>query len=235
MATPLGFLLAGLGGLIAWGIQDSTRYSRQTALVSVYPFLAVLLLAEAAIDSQPLLRYVKTEIEIVAFPEKVWSHVIQFSELPPPREWIFHTGIAFPVRARIEGSGIVALRYCEFSTGAFIEPITTWDPPRRLAFDVREQPHAMQEWSLWGAIVPRHLDSYFQSVRGEFVLEEVKPGVVRLAGTTWYKNRMWPASYWNLWSDAIVHAIHMRVLEHIRDEVRGKSWENPGHPPFLNP
>jgi hypothetical protein len=35
-------------------------------------------------------------------------------------------------------------------------------------------------------------------------------------GTTWYTNRMWPAAYWSLWSDAIIHRIHGRVLRHIQ-------------------
>jgi hypothetical protein len=30
---------------------------------------------------------------------------------------------------------------------------------------------------------------------------------------------MWPASYWHLWSDYIIHRIHSRVLEHIRTEA----------------
>jgi hypothetical protein len=30
---------------------------------------------------------------------------------------------------------------------------------------------------------------------------------------------MWPQAYWHLWSDYIIHQIHMRVLEHIRVEV----------------
>jgi hypothetical protein len=34
---------------------------------------------------------------------------------------------------------------------------------------------------------------------------------------------MWPASYWQLWSDTIIHEIHMRVLRHIQREVEGVS------------
>jgi hypothetical protein len=25
---------------------------------------------------------------------------------------------------------------------------------------------------------------------------------------------MWPAAYWRGWSDALIHSIHMRVLQH---------------------
>jgi hypothetical protein len=27
---------------------------------------------------------------------------------------------------------------------------------------------------------------------------------------------MWPAGYWRLWSDAIIHRIHVRVLTHVK-------------------
>jgi hypothetical protein len=27
---------------------------------------------------------------------------------------------------------------------------------------------------------------------------------------------MWPAAYWHLWSDYIIHRIHGRVLDHIK-------------------
>jgi len=32
---------------------------------------------------------------------------------------------------------------------------------------------------------------------------------------------MWPGAYWRLWSGAIVHRIHARVLEHLRDLAEG--------------
>ena len=88
-------------------------------------------------------------VEVEAPPEVVWDNVIGFGgvELPPPPEWFFQLGIAYPQRARIEGTGVGAVRYCEFSTGPFVEPITVWDAPRHLAFDVRESPPTMHEWS----------------------------------------------------------------------------------------
>jgi len=36
-----------------------------------------------------------------------------------------------------------------------------------------------------------------------------------ITGTTWYQHNLWPAAYWRLWSDEIIHRIHMRVLRHI--------------------
>jgi len=162
-------------------------------------------------------REVVTSIEIDAAPEEVWENVIAFSELPIPTDWLFRTGIAYPLRARIEGQGVGAVRYCEFSTGAFVEPITRWDAPQRLSFDVLDQPDPMQEWSFYAHVNAPHLEESFRSVRGEFRLIALPSGGTRLEGSTWYEVEMGPAAYWKLWGDAIVHRIHKRVLRHIRD------------------
>ena len=71
---------------------------------------------------------------------------MSFSEIPPPTEWMFRAGIAYPVRARIQGNGVGAERQCVFSTGAFVEPIEVWDEPRKLKFSVTSNPAPMEEW-----------------------------------------------------------------------------------------
>ncbi len=166
--------------------------------------------------TEPALREVVTSIEIDAPPSAVWKNVVSFSELPPPSDWLFSTGIAYPLRARIDGEGVGAVRYCEFSTGAFVEPITVWDEPRRLSFDVTDQPVPMEEWSFYANVNPPHLDHSFKSLRGEFRLIETPEGGTLLEGSTWYALEMSPAPYWQVWGDAILHRIHRRVLEHIK-------------------
>lgn len=162
-------------------------------------------------------REVRSSVVIDAPPEDVWQNVVSFSELPEPDSWLFRTGVAFPMRARIEGSGVGAVRHCEFSTGAFVEPITVWDQPQRLAFDVIEQPEPMEEWSFYDDIHPPHLSGTFRSVRGEFRLVALPGGRTRLEGSTWYELRMAPQIYWQLWTDLIVHRIHGRVLRHVKE------------------
>jgi hypothetical protein len=159
---------------------------------------------------------VNTSIDIDAPPGRVWAGVVAFSEIPPPREWLFRAGIAYPVRAVIEGEGPGALRHCVFSTGEFVEPIEVWDEPRVLEFSVRSNPAPMREWTPYSRIDAPHLEGYFVAERGRFLLTPLPGGRTRLLGSTWYRNAMWPMAYWRLWSDAIVHRIHLRVLGHIR-------------------
>ncbi|GDY12422.1 hypothetical protein LBMAG53_13000 [Planctomycetota bacterium] len=39
---------------------------------------------------------------------------------------------------------------------------------------------------------------------------------MRLEGRTWYSVEVHPQWYWRLWSDVIIHRIHRRVLDHIK-------------------
>ena len=149
-------------------------------------------------------------------PEQVWKHIVTFSELPEPQEWFFRAGLAYPKLAHIEGTGVGATRYCEFSTGPVVEPIEVWNEPRLLRFRVTENPAPMNEWSPYAQVLSKHLHGYLISKQGQFRLTQLASNRTLLEGTTWYQHGLWPAEYWRWWSDAIIHRIHLRVLNHIR-------------------
>lgn len=111
----------------------------------------------------------------------------------------------------------LSLPFAWVSTGPFVEPITAWDAPYHLAFDVRSSPPTMHEWSPYERVHAPHLDGILQSRRGEFVLTRLPDGGARLEGHTWYTFAMAPEGWWTLWSDVSIHAIHSRVLRHIAD------------------
>lgn len=213
MAAPIAIPLVATGAMAGHMMMRLRIRYAETLLPALLlvPGLGMLESHRAAEQIE-----VRTVIEIAAPPDVVWRNVVSFSDLPPAREWYFKTGIAYPLRATISGTGVGAVRRCEFSTGAFVEPITAWEAPQRLAFGVTAQPPTMHELSL-AQITPPHLgDKYIRSERGEFLLEALPGGRTRLTGTTWYELRFWPAAYWRLWSDAIIHRIHMRVLNHAK-------------------
>ena len=74
----------------------------------------------------------------------------------------------------------------------------------------------MQEWTPYRAINPPHLHGFLVSEGGQFLLKPLPNGKTQLEGTTWYRHHMWPAGYWQIWSDQIIHQIHLRVLKHIQ-------------------
>ncbi|MBW3540304.1 MAG: SRPBCC family protein [Planctomycetes bacterium] len=215
MAIPLVLPLGLFGGVIGKAIADYTREGRYMvppAIVFALPLLA----GAESLFVPPTEFLVLSSVEIDAPPETVWRHVVSFPDLPEPSEWYFRAGISCPVRARIEGRGVGATRYCEFTTGTFIEPITVWDEPRRLAFDVKSQPPPMFELSPYRHVHPPHMDGVLRSTRGEFRLVPLAGGRTRLEGRTWYRFNMKPQGYWTLWSDLFIHRIHLRVLRHVK-------------------
>jgi len=221
MAAPFALALAALGGMLGYAIQAGYWLNKGTpAMLSiVLLFTPAFQSAERLLNLQAETFEVRTAIEVNAPPEKVWNQVVAFAEIPPPKELLFRAGIAYPIRAEISGHGVGAVRHCIFSTGPFAEPIEVWDEPRLLKFGVTANPAPLNELSPYGNIQPPHLHGYFVSKQGQFLLTELPGGRTRLEGTTWYQHTMWPAAYWHLLSDYIIHRIHLRVLEHIQEVV----------------
>ncbi|TPW19020.1 MAG: hypothetical protein FD126_3105, partial [Elusimicrobia bacterium] len=222
MAAPLAFVLAAMGATVGFFIQR--RGDRNLlAAAALFAGLPILTGAESATAPAEEALPVRTSVEVDAPPEAVWPNVVSFSELPPPEHWVFRLGFAYPLRATITGRGVGAVRRCEFTTGAFVEPITVWDEPRRLAFSVTSQPPPMRETSWYPDIRPRHLDDFLVSEGGEFLLEPLPGGRTRLTGTTWYRHAIAPSWYWRPLSDAVIHRIHTRVLEHVAAAAERRS------------
>src|SRR4030095_11494964 len=136
--------------------------------------------------------------------------VVSFSDLPDPQEWYFRAGLAYPKRARINGRGPGAVRYCEFSTGPFVEPIDVWEEPTLLRFQVTENPPPMEECTPYRKVVPQHVHGYLVSRQGQFRLTALPNNRTLLEGTTWYQHGLLPAEYWRWGSDAIIHRSHLR-------------------------
>ncbi len=215
MTAPLATVVAIFGATIGWIITNRTQGPHATTAMLLVMVLPALAGFEAPLREKPLIE-VATTIEIDAPPAKVWPHVIGFSELPPPSRWVDRVGIAYPTRAHLRGRGVGAVRHCEFSTGPFVEPITVWEPPRRLAFDVTKQPPAMKHISPYRHVHNGRVDTFLRSRRGEFRLVPLPGGRTRLEGSTWYELDVAPHSYWSVLTDALIHGIHERVLKHIK-------------------
>lgn len=213
MAAPFGLLLTWLGTLIGLTIINKSSNHAPTAILLFIGMIPTTAFIET--NNEPTLTAVVTSIQINAPPQTVWKNVVAFPQLDEPTEFIFKTGIAYPINAKIDGTGVGAVRHCNFTTGSFVEPITVWDEPRLLRFDVVEQPEPMKELSFWNIDAP-HLHDYFVSKQGQFKLTVLPNGNTQLEGTTWYYHNIKPAFYWQLWSNYIIHQIHNRVLTHIK-------------------
>jgi uncharacterized membrane protein YhaH (DUF805 family) len=212
LALPIALVIAFPGAVLGRIVARGGLHAPSGAGV----VLIVPLLVGIEPRAEPPAHEVITVVEIAAPPAVVWRHVVTFPELPPPTEFLFRAGVAAPLRARIEGTGVGAIRYCDFTTGSFVEPITAWDENRLLAFDITAQAPPMTELSPYDNVHPPHLDGYFRATHGEFRLTPLPGGGTRLEGRTEYVVDMFPQVYWTVPARKIVTAIHARVLHHIK-------------------
>ncbi len=216
MALPFSLIVSLFGGVVGRAIAVNFSTSSRGLLAGL-----LLIPGSAALDklNQTELAYeVISTIEIQAPAAKVWEHLIAFREIESEPDWHFRLGIAYPTRASISGHGVGAIRHCEFSTGAFVEPITVWDAPRRLNFDVIKQPAPLQEWSPYQKVYAPHLEGFFKTRQGEFRLIALENGKTRLEGSTWYQIDIYPQAYWRIFAEAIIGSIHQRVLRQIKKD-----------------
>jgi hypothetical protein len=220
MAAPIAWFLALLGGSVAYVIHARQGFGREQTSTFGGVLLALpLLMGLEHAAPPPVPRFtVHTGIEIAAPPDAVWKRIVAFPAIGKPREWVFrYAGISYPIEARIKGEGLSADRECRFSTGSFKEPILVWEPGRHFAFGIADEPPLMTETSPYGQIHVRHLEDHdFQPERADFVLTALPNGGTRLEGISTYQNKMWPGEYWRLYTDSIVHSIHNRVFEHVK-------------------
>jgi uncharacterized membrane protein YhaH (DUF805 family) len=217
MAAPIGFGVATIGGIIGYMIQRRSIKGLPASLI-IFAVMPLLSGVEHMANIQPPLHRVSTEIVINTSRQQVWNQLVTFNEMREPEELIFRSGIAYPIKAEIEGKGAGSVRKCVFTTGAFIEPIEIWDEPNLLKFSVEKVPPPLVELSIYDDLHLPHLEGYFTSEKGQFKLTALSGGRTLLQGTTWYRHDIWPGVYWKLWSDYILHTIHKRVLNHIKQK-----------------
>jgi hypothetical protein len=219
MALPIAVPLAICGGMAAYLLQRKPAAHHPVTfllLIGLTPFGATL---ERSSQPPAELFTVTTSLDIPVSPERVWRTVLQPAKLAAPSQILFRAGIAYPLASHIEGTGLNATRYCDFSTGKLVEPVLIWKEGQQLRFTVVSNPLPMQEWTPYAKIHPPHLEGFLASRQGEFRLEALPNGGTRLFATTWYKHHMWPATYWRTWSDYIIHRVHDMVLANIRERA----------------
>ena len=85
-----------------------------------------------------------------------------------------------------------------------------------MAFETILNDELIEKYTRAGYWVDRTITDYLDVKRGQFLLTANPDGTTTLRGTTWYDILVEPVGYGRWWSQHLLHAIHMRVLEHIR-------------------
>lgn len=208
IASPLlyVFLLTGiLLGRLWFRANDSKLR------LTIFPLLALLTLGEALYHPSEKQAVVTDEVLIHATPDKVWPHVLAFSEIPDaPDYWIFRLGLPYPTETTNGGDFVGADRQCKFSDGIVIkERVAELVPQQKLTFDIIEQPTHPEAYG--------HITLH----RGRFVLRDNRDGTTTLFGSSWYTLHVRPRWYFDLWTRDMTRAVHLRVMNHVRRLAEG--------------
>lgn len=203
MATPLYYpllLISVMGGYRLFR-SDPGRLS-----ISLLPLLAVGALAESRLAPPPGRGVFSDELHINAPPAAVWPHVVSFAPIPsPPDFWVFRLGLPFPVETPPGADAVGRERLCVFSQNVvFRERVSVFEPPRRLRFDIVQQPSHPE---LLG-----HFDTHW----GEFELRPEPDGTTTLIGRSSYTLHTRPYVYFDAWTRYLGRAVHLRVMENVR-------------------
>jgi hypothetical protein len=218
---PISLILSTLGGLAA-GFAVNLRSSRRTRNVTLGCVLALPLLVtpwEGKVFSRNELRGVETSVVIHASPDVVWKNIervreIQLGELGP--SWTRKIGFPAPLGATLSFEGVGGVRHATFTGGVlFIENVDEWEPNERLAFSIHAQSQQIPKWTLDDHV--RVGGQFFDVLRGEYRIERVSPGVVRLRLSSQHRLTTDFNWYARLWTDAIMKDIQTTILQVIRN------------------
>lgn len=192
-----------LTGLLSGRVWFRWNYTRLQ--LSVFPLLVLLTVTDAFYSSTER-AVVTDEVLIQTTPDKVWPHVLAFSDIRDrPDYWIFRLGLPYPTQTTNGGNFVGADRQCMFSDGIVIkERVAAFVPNEKLTFDIVEQPTHPEAYG--------HITLH----RGQFVLRDNGNGSTTLFGSSWYTLHVRPLWYFDLWTRDMTRAVHLRVMNHVR-------------------
>ncbi|MCW6528611.1 SRPBCC family protein, partial [Sphingomonas sp. MMSM20] len=213
MASPLGVLAALLGGAIGRAAARAGQSGNRPLLgLALLPGLFAL---EGAMPpSVPIETH--AAIDIAAPPSAVWAALIDAAPITGGPGLVGVTGLAYPVRGRLLGTGVGAIRLGDFSTGTAREQVVEWQPDHRLAFRVLHQPPAMEEMSPYRHVHAPHVNGYFTTGETRFSLIALAGRRTRLVVAAAHRLRIDPALYWEPLARLAIRLNVSRVLDDIR-------------------
>ena len=216
MAAPIGAAVAFFG-VVGGYFLARTKAADGTLQSAAWLSIVFMVGLEGWNPPAPLEATTSSEVIINAPAARVWAELHDIRDLPATDNFLFQFGIAHPMGTVTDGQGVGAARLCKLSTGDMPEIVTVWKPGQELRFKVLSTPPSMRETGFFGKTIDTtHIHSAYASLDGGFKLTALPDGRTRLVGESHYLLNIAPASYWNLWTEEIVHMVQRRVLEHVK-------------------
>ena len=227
MFLPISATLATIGGL-AGGFAASRKHSTTGGNLTLGCVLVLPLLItpwEARVFSKNEHRDVDTAILIHASPETVWRNIERVREIQPTElrsSWTQRIGFPAPLEATLSAEGVGGVRHATFTGGVlFIENVDEWVPNERLGFSIHAQTNQIPKWTLDDHV--RVGGEFFDVLRGQYVIEALPGGVVRLRLSSTHRLTTDFNWYAHLWSDGVMRDIQNSILDVIRNRCEAES------------
>jgi hypothetical protein len=216
LAAPLGAVAALTGGAAGRAVAK-VGHGGGKPLASVALLPALFALEAATPPDLPIDE--RASIEVTASPGAVWSALIGDQPIESGPGLLGAAGLAYPLRGRLLGQGVGAVRLGEFSTGVARERVTEWAPGHRLTFQVLTQPPAMEEMSPYRRVHAPHVQGYFETGRTSFTLVPLSGGRTRLDVEAQSVLRVEPVLYWEPLARLAIRVNLSRVLDDLKGKV----------------
>jgi hypothetical protein len=229
MFAPIALICGSFGGLIAGLLVrlPRTMAMKNMCLAGVallplitHPWLHHLL-------TRRDLRKVENVRVIHSSPEIVWRNI---ERVPPiatkelPFSWAHRIGFPSPIEATLSHAGIGGVRHATFEGGVlFIENIDVWEPERRLAFSIHAQTDQIPPTTLDDHV---HIGGpFFDVLRGEYVIEPLPDGSVRLHLSSQHRVSTDFNWYAHFWTDGVMADVQETILTVIQKRCEGQAHE----------
>ena len=221
---PGALIMSFLGGAAGW-ICARRFYRTPLVCAAILPF--VIAPVEQWAGPAYEVREVATSIAIRATPDTIWR---QIERVPPIRtgeqrfSWSRKIGFPRPIEATLSGEGVGAVRHATFAGGVvFVETVTSWEPGRRLGFDIRADTVNIPSTTLDDHVTIG--GPYFDTLHGEYRIEPLPNGTTVLHLSSRHRLTTTFNFYARIWSDAVMRDIQENILYVIRNRC-----EETGHP-----
>jgi hypothetical protein len=219
MAAPLFYLGSAIGSIVSGVSLRKLRSRSASCCLIVLPLLG--LPAEPYVPAPMLEGEVRTIVVINAPAETVWRNTVEIPTIAPEElVWTFShdiVGIPQPIDARMQGTGVGAVRHLRWTRGVtFEEVVKEWQPERHLSWTFRFAPDSIP------ADVEGHVkvdSGYLKLANGDYRLSPLPNGKTQLTLTTHYVIATPMNLYCRWWGDIFLNDFHGAVLNVIRQRA----------------
>jgi len=219
MAAPLFLFMGFVAVPVTRGFTTWDKARRLPLFMLILPFIGMPVERQA--DYPTRIEFVRTVVDIQAPPALVWDHTVEIRDIAPSERIpsFSHSliGLPGPVEARMEGSGVGAVRHLRWQEGVhFQEVVTQWQPGHLLAWDFRFQPDS----------IPKHIEShvrvdadYLRILNGRYDLSPLPDGGTRVTLVSSYEMATPFNDYCAWWGRLFLDDFHNAVLHIIKQRA----------------